>query len=38
MGKSADKMTVMLAYYEYLRWQRRKRADDERAAELLLLL
>lgn len=37
MSDEADKIMVMLAYYEYLRWRKRRKADDERAAEILLL-
>ncbi len=37
MSDEADKVVVMLAYYELLRWRKRMKADDEKAAELLLL-
>ena len=37
MSDEADKVVVMLAYYELLRWRKRMKEDDEKAAELLLL-
>ena len=37
MRDNDDKVVIMLAYYEYLRWRKRRKADDEKAAEILLL-
>ena len=37
MSNEADKIALMTAYYEYVRWRKRRKADDEKAAELLLL-